>query len=321
MSSPINDNNFLECKSKSRPRHNILVHSGTSFEKHLTSILDQVQAQDVLKRYELRRIAKLVGREDNWAILEREDAESGLKKAEAKATALTAFHQELSTHWATDDSRILGHVIFSPPIVVGAGAEKYTQDVAVIRIDPSKINPSGFAGNVIDLGTKFPPDVLTAMMNPKKNSHNFEYPGDRLLSLRGTIPDEEMRNPKMNDLSGDPCIMVIKRGKTSGLTVGRANRVISYTRYYFETPGVSKEWAIFPFDRKSGSFSKNGDSGAVVVDGAGRIGGILTSGAGVSDSTDVTYATPINFILKTIRSNKDLAKAYPSLGPPQTAPD
>ncbi len=44
---------------------------------------------------------------------------------------------------------------------------------------------------------------------------------------------------------------------------------------------MSKEWGILPFDhRPGGAFSAQGESGSVVVDGAGRIGGILTSGAG-----------------------------------------
>jgi hypothetical protein len=75
--------------------------------------------------------------------------------------------------------------------------------------------------------------------------------------------------------------MVIKRGRTTSLTVGRANNVFSFTRRYFGDSRVSKEWAILPFDSKSGAFSEKGDSGSVVVDGAGRIGGLLTGGSGL----------------------------------------
>jgi hypothetical protein len=73
----------------------------------------------------------------------------------------------------------------------------------------------------------------------------------------------------------DPCIMVIKRGRTTGLTVGRPNNIWSYTLNYFRYSdfGVSEEWSILPFDKRSGAFSAMGDSGSVVVDGAGRIGG------------------------------------------------
>jgi hypothetical protein len=223
---PQADNNLFERKSESQPRHNVLMLSEASFQQHLLSIQGQIKVQDITVGYSSKRIEKVMGREDDGAIAEREDAQSMLKKAEANVKALTAFHQELSTHWATDKSRILGHVIFSPPIAVGASTEQYTQDVAVIDIDASKIDPSSFAGNVIDLGTKFSPGVLTAMMYPNpRNSHNFDYPGDRLLSLQGTITEEEMCNPTMYDQHNAPCIMVMKRGRTTGLTVGRANNI------------------------------------------------------------------------------------------------
>jgi len=45
-----------------------------------------------------------------------------------------------------------------------------------------------------------------------------------------------------------------------------------------------------------------GDSGAVFVDGRGRIGDLLTGGAGVMHSLDITYATPISF-LKRMQEN------------------
>jgi hypothetical protein len=96
--------------------------------------------------------------------------------------------------------------------------------------------------------------------------------------------------------------MVIKRGLKTGLTVGRANNIISYTRKYFEgiPPKDSKEWSIVGYD-KSRAFSEKGDSGAAIVDGQGRIGGLLTGGAGIKTSLDITYATPISFIMNQIR--------------------
>jgi len=69
---------------------------------------------------------------------------------------------------------------------------------------------------------------------------------------------------------------------------------------------VSKDLTILSSD----AFSANGDSGSVVVDGAGRVVGILTGGGGAPDSTDVTYVTPIYFVMEIIRRYKPLANAY-----------
>ncbi|KAK0207623.1 hypothetical protein IW262DRAFT_1281921 [Armillaria fumosa] len=316
---PLNkeENNLFECKSDSQYRHNVLVLNDASFQRHLASITDKIAEQDTIVGYQKKRIQRVEGRDDEKANTERKKAQGLWEEAEVNVKALAVFQQELLSQWATEESRILGHVLFSPPITVGAGTEQYTQDVAVIDIDSSKIDPSSFAGNIIDLGTKFSPHVLTSMMCPNpKNSHNFEYPGDCLLSLQDTIKDEELRKPMMYDQNDERCIIVLKRGKTTGLTVGRANNIFSYLCNYSGDGQISKEWAILPYDNKSGAFSAKGDSGSVIVDGAGRIGGLLTGGAGTKDSLDVTYATPIDFILKTIRDNKVLAKAYLRAGPP-----
>ncbi|KAK0497408.1 hypothetical protein EDD18DRAFT_1384333 [Armillaria luteobubalina] len=282
---PLNkeDNNLFKHKSDSQHRHNVLVLSDVSLQQHLASITDKIREQDAIIVYQEKRIQRVQGRDDEKANKERKKTQDLWEEAEANVKALAAFQLELSSQWATEESRILGH---------------YIQDVAVINIDSSKIDPSSFAGNVTDLGTKFSPHVLTSMMCPNpKNSHNFEYPGDRLLSLQGTIKDEELRRPTMYDQNDERCIIVLKRGKT-----GRANNIFSYF--------------ILPYDNKSGASSAKGDSNSVIVDGAGRIGGLLTGGAGITDSLDVTYATPIGFVLKTIRANKVLAKAYPRAGPP-----
>jgi hypothetical protein len=62
--------------------------------------------------------------------------------------------------------------------------------------------------------------------------------------------------------------MVTKRGRNTGLTVGRSNDIVSYAQ-------TSNELAILPFNSGSGTFSKMGDSGSVTVDRFGRIGGLL----------------------------------------------
>jgi len=75
-------------------------------------------------------------------------------------------------------------------------------------------------------------------------------------------------------------------GSTTGLTIGRANDNLSFVRVYHDDNdeddfGLSKEWSILLFDNKPGPFSAEGDSGSVIVDSSGRIGGLLISDAQV----------------------------------------
>ncbi|KAF8958833.1 hypothetical protein BDZ97DRAFT_1840183 [Flammula alnicola] len=319
---PRAENKHFERTSESQPRRNVLVLSEASFQEHLFRIKRDIQDQDIVIASQESRIAGVAGQDDAESQAIREDAEHEKKKADRRAQTLTNFLQELLGQWSTNKSRTLGHVIFSPEIVVGAG--QYTQDIAVIEVDASKISPADFPGNFIDLGTKYTPVELTRKMlpNPNLNARNFNkftWPGNRLLKLSGPIPQAEMRHPPMSDPDGEACIPVLKRGRTTDLTVGKATTFVSYTRnLYFSEPArrdgaaaVSKAWAVIPLDKESGPFAAKGDSGAVVVDGVGRIAGILTGGGGgANDACDVAYVTPIEFIMEAIHKFTPLADAY-----------
>lgn len=64
--------------------------------------------------------------------------------------------------------------------------------------------------------------------------------------LRGTILEEEMRHPTLLDHNDEPCLMVIKDGSTTGVTIGRASGIMSNVREYFGNKSeTSKEWARF----------------------------------------------------------------------------
>jgi hypothetical protein len=151
---PQAENKHFERTSESQPRHNVLVLSETSFQEHLLLIKRDIEGQDIIIASQESRIAGVAGQDDAESQAIREDAEHEKKKAERRAQTLTNLLQELSRQWSTNKSRTLGHVIFSPEIVVGAGTElqQYTQDIAVIEVEASKINPADFPGNFIDLG-------------------------------------------------------------------------------------------------------------------------------------------------------------------------
>lgn len=70
--------------------------------------------------------------------------------------------------------------------------------------------------------------------------------------------------------------------------------------------------AVYPYSHKDGAFSAAGDyrSGAIVVDGQGRIVGMLTGGAGTTESTDVTYVTPY-FWLEAYQAGLPESCLYP----------
>jgi hypothetical protein len=143
-------------------------------------------------------------------------------------------------------------------------------------------------------------------MDPRydASSRTFKYPWDRLLKLQDIIQEDYMHNPDLNH-EDQPSLLVIKNGNTTGVTIGRATGIFSFVRQYFDngTHETSMEWAILPYDQKSGAFSGPGDSGSIIADGRGHIGGLLTGGSGETESSDITYATPFFWLLPRIKSN------------------
>ncbi|KDQ61352.1 hypothetical protein JAAARDRAFT_30774 [Jaapia argillacea MUCL 33604] len=311
-----NNNKNFEHKP-SEPGHEVILLGDAVFRRVLESIKVEIEfRQPIIQKHMKERIASVLEVPGDEAEMERQEAEHALARAEKTMEALRAFSEDVSRRWANPDERVLGHVIYSPPIEMGVGTAQYTQDFAVIDIDLSKIDNKNFKGNVIDLGTMIPLyDFIRKMFLNLRNADTFVYPHDRLLRLQGTIPDEEMCRPLAVDQNGKACLMVLKHGSATGLTIGRSNDIRSCVRNYYEDgiTGLSMEWAILAFDNKSGAFSAPGDSGAVVADAKGRMGGIITSGAGKQEEKDITYATSTNWVMQGIRAKFPDAHLNPVL--------
>ena len=93
----------------------------------------------------------------------------------------------------------------------------------------------------------------------------MKYPTNRLFKVQGIVPDEEMRCPAILDQDDDPCFIVMKCGNTTGRTIGCANNISSYVRNDNGDTQISKEWAIYSYDNKSGLFSNKDDSGSAIT--------------------------------------------------------
>ncbi len=136
---------------------------------------------------------------------------------------------------------------------------------------------------------------------------SFQYPIRGLLQIKGILKEEEIRHPTSLDKNGEECLFVIKSGNSTGVTIGRGSGIESFVREYsdYGIKSTSMEIAIYPYNHKSDAFSAPGDSGSIVVDGLGRIVGLLTAGSGKIESTDVAYATPYFWLEEKIK------KAFP----------
>ncbi|KAF8549223.1 hypothetical protein OG21DRAFT_1556983 [Imleria badia] len=303
------NNELYNHTNVSQPPREVLLPGPKAFQTLLESTMVKIRGCEFMIDYHKQQ---LTSSNLNYTAKQRTGVENMLKEEEKASKVLDQFHDEIMKYWSKEDQRVIGHVAYSPPITVGTGPTGYTADWALIELDRNKIDWDTFKGNVIDLGTEIHIRTFTLRMYPDRTAPTFfKYPFDRLLPLQGVIEEDELLRPQMLDADGERCLIVIKSGCTTGVTIGRATGAKSFVREYFPdgTQETSVEWAILPYDQKSGAFSASGDSGAIIVDDKGRIGGLLTGGAGKMEDAgkmevaDVTYASPFYWLLQRIQTH------------------
>lgn len=142
---------------------------------------------------------------------------------------------------------------------------------------------------------------------------SFIYPTGGLLQVKGVIKEDEIHQPTQLDANGEECLIVIKNGLSTGVTIGRGTGMESFVREYnqYGIKLTSMALAIYSYSCKDGPFSAPGDSGSIVVDRLGRIVGLLTGGTGGTDSTDVTYLTPYFWVEECIKQAFPSSYLYP----------
>ncbi|KAF5633266.1 uncharacterized protein FTJAE_7230 [Fusarium tjaetaba] len=187
---------------------------------------------------------------------------------------------------------LLGRVEFSPRIQV-CSQHGRLRDWALVELEQD-----GFTTKLSELRNKIPVTLALRLMVHR-------VPGsaiDRVQRLHFGTSLEVAVGPRVIPRSeqDDRGLVVMKHGKTSGFTMGRANGIQSLIRVKDVT---SSEWCIIGMDGQK-PFSAEGDAGACVFDLQGRIGGMITSGLEANKdpfrSHDVTYATPVEWLLEDI---------------------
>ena len=299
----------------SAPRKNVLLLGTNGFQARTQDIEKKIGGTQLILQQLERRFA-LADKIKSEAAAERERNAVNSEIAEQKE-AITELEQLLANvkrDWTDQKNRIIGHVILSPPLSLSVGEGRFTQDFAVIEVDTTKIDASNFIGNAIDLGTEYSVETLTTWMHPHiANQPSFEFPGDRILEFHDTLTIDQMHSPdpKKVDSRGERTIMVLKRGATTGLTVGCLNNIRSILRKPFKALAgeYSMEVAVLPRTSKSGAFSDGGDSGAAVVNGKGAVAGMLTGGGG--EVFDCSYVSPISFLLDCLKKYGYRANIFP----------
>ncbi|KIO20232.1 hypothetical protein M407DRAFT_30084 [Tulasnella calospora MUT 4182] len=291
-------NELYHLKKSSQPAREMIVLGPDAFTDAVQAIMNKIgQEVELVKYYKDER--ESLGEDANDRARNR--FQRLVANAEEAIVELTALHSEITQSWMLPMHRKIGYVLYAPPISTAPAPELYTEDWAMLNLYVDKFVSEKFKGNIA------PYDFVAKMHPHPTDQSSFKYPRGGLLQVTGVLSKEEIRKPTQLDANGEKCILAIKNGGKSGVTVGRATGIESFVRV--NGPGgltwTSREIAVYSYSKTDGPFSAPGDSGSIVVNWQGRIIGQIHAGAGSTDSTDVTYLTPFHWLLEQIK------KAFP----------
>lgn len=313
-----------------------------AFDDLLTSIQAEIgtlhSTIGTLKKDVKKHTAKVAkkGKSNKQAVAKLAQQQRNLDRAKATIVNLKSFFVTLMKDWSDVNNRIIGRVVWSPPITglsprlnppvedEDDDSNGYTKDVCVIKLDKNKFMPN-FMGNAVDLGTEidaaeftcpFDPIPLYDVLSDEVPITTFKYPVDRLYRLKSILPVSKIGEPANKDIMGDHTRFVLKRGVETHTTVGCLKGFDSHQRYtslYGKLDSV--EAAVYPYgDNKhpaSGGggggridcFGTGGDSGAVIVGAKNDVVAQLTGGTGSSKdscSSDIIYGTPMEWLWNVV---------------------
>lgn len=142
------------------------------------------------------------------------------------------------------------------------------------------------------------------------NPSDFDYLAEHLLKLRGILSAEEVCTPKNKDHNGEPMQYVIKCGLTTFTTISCLTGFESHVcRYFTLGSHDSVEAAVYLYDNNSGPFCRGGDSGSIIVDVLGKFVA-LTGGTGLTNSSDITFGSPMYWPWEIIKAQFPGANLY-----------
>ncbi|EIW51600.1 uncharacterized protein TRAVEDRAFT_54355 [Trametes versicolor FP-101664 SS1] len=285
---PVSFDTGLARKTTSHPREGVIALGDSGYTSALKMMMGAIG--------DLNRSIK------DWGVVLRRLGEPQEGESPVK---IQRRHEHLDL-WTIPDQRLIGEVVHVEPIQADVPHHGFTKDWALIALHNDKFDWSTFMGNKVYVGGNLSSLEYGKIMFPHtEDQANYGYPEDGLLRAFGVVQPDEIHNPQHLDSNGEPCLLVVKNGLTTGTTIGRVTGMDSFTRVYKENDidQTSREIAVLPYGNTNGPFSAPGDSGSIVLDRNGRILGMLTGGAGTTNRTDVTYLTPYWFIEKEIKKH------------------
>ena len=128
-----------------------------AFTDFIISIQDHINTLNtsvvILEKRVTAYTARLEGNGPNAEQVAGElvETQHELGKTRTAIEELKKFSVKMMKQWTKPKDRVIGHVIWAPPISASTAPHGHTKDVCVIKLDEKKFSQN-FRGNVLDLG-------------------------------------------------------------------------------------------------------------------------------------------------------------------------
>ncbi|KAH9047443.1 hypothetical protein EDB83DRAFT_1461953 [Lactarius deliciosus] len=311
-----NEDNELYKYHESAPKKEVLVMGALAFKKYLVSIqaligtyVDSVEPLERKIKTLRTRVQDGINVQESQIKLDKNEAV--LAQTRTNIDNLKKFFVDIKKRWSKSKDRVIGFVRWAPPIGAGVAPHRYTCDLCVIELYKEKFKH--MIGNVLSLGPELSAWKLKELMYERIGvPSEFKYPDNGLLPLRGMLTADQVNNPNSLNLQGDRIHHVLKRGFTTNTTVGTLTRFMSFVRMYFTIGNMeSLEVPIFSHEHDSGTFSKGGDSGSLIVSPLGEFVALLTGGTNKgTGGSDITFATLFVWVWDLVKEEFPGANLY-----------
>ena len=156
-SFPGEDERNFDYTHKAGPKKNVVLMGTRAFANFLKSIQGHIgtlnNTVDILEKQITASTARWEGGGPDAEKVARDlvEAQSQLSKTRTAIEELKKFFVKIKKQWSQPKDRVIGHVVWAPPISFSTAPHGYTKDVCVVKLDKKKFSRN-FRRNVLDLG-------------------------------------------------------------------------------------------------------------------------------------------------------------------------
>lgn len=119
-----------------------------SIQAHIGMLLDTIQS--LKKRVDAYKCKVEDGVDINQSKVILWENEVELSKVERHISELKRFFLIIDKRWGNHEDRVIGHIVWAPPITTGQAPHGYTCDLCVVELNKDKFR--NLMGNVLCLG-------------------------------------------------------------------------------------------------------------------------------------------------------------------------